>query len=315
MPIKLMIKLSWIANGLVALLLLAVAAVVFLTQTSESLYSQEAKEFPPPKSAGAVKKLSVQDYRSIWQSDVNVQKPPEPIKIVTRPEVNLYEKLLKRCVQIQTIMKDGSAYVRVNNVGQFVEELTAGNRHARTKNWLIKASGHEVAIIKIKKGKGILFKFIGNEKTFKTGGPGKEVWLEHKEAGYGKKSGQASPNSEKDGGKTRMIATNHWNLSRQDGREVLQNYKNYLDELTPEVHYNNKRQPVGVRIRRVASGSKAHRFGLRPNDIISTINGSPFNSLDPNYIRNLLKQHRNRKQIIIALMRHGRRLQLRFDVH
>ena len=154
-------------------------------------------------------------------------------------------------------MKDGSAYVLLNNDAQFIEELTLANRHARTKNWLIKASGHDVAVIKIQKGKGILFKFIGSEKSFKIGSPGKEVWLEHKEAGYEKKSGKASPEPEKNNAKTQIVADNQWVLSPQDSQEISKNYKNYLDELSPEVHYDNNRQPVGIRIRRVANNSKS----------------------------------------------------------
>ena len=73
-----MIKLSWAANGLAALVLLTVVAIVFFTQGSEPLYSQEAKAFFAPKNIGTVKKLTVLDYRAIWQSEVNPPAPEQP---------------------------------------------------------------------------------------------------------------------------------------------------------------------------------------------------------------------------------------------
>ena len=297
-----MIKLCWTGNGILALTLLGVISMIFISPGNEPLLKEEI-DIKASQEGKTETKRTFESYKDIWDVETNVKSAPPPVNV--EPPVDFHRQMLQRHIKIAHIISDGYAWAKVNNVDRFLEKMTEMNKNDIKKNWLIEAGGHQLIVLEIVPGKGIKFRF----KT-----SGKEIWLEDN-APADSKTGQKRPEkAEKERIATRMIGPNHMLVSAEEGERLLQDADRHIEQLAPAVEYDASRNPVGVKLRRVLPNTKAHEYGLRENDVITNLNGSSINSMDPAFVRGLIDRHSRDRQVVVEIMRGGQKVRLIFDV-
>ncbi len=99
-----------------------------------------------------------------------------------------------------------------------------------------------------------------------------------------------------------------------DGRRYLKdNYEKVLKEARTETYKDASGRAAGVRIVSIRSGSVANQFGIRPDDVIVSINGKSVSkrSAAIKIVKDEVNAGRN--QIRVQLLRNGRSIEKQFD--
>jgi hypothetical protein len=303
MPIKLMIKLSWVANCVLVVVLLISIYVIFLggaiapyLKDEIDVNAQELTNDP------ATKPKTLEYYSDIWRTQVNSKSPVVPVEKV--PD-DWHKQLLLRHLKVQSIMSKGFAWVIINGHEHLLEELNEANKNDLKGNWQLDVGGQKVIVLKIQPKKGILVKFENS---------GKEVWLEVSavESKEPKTSGKFPLKKNDVSG--RMLGPNHRLMTAQEGEEILKRSDEYIEQMAPMVEYDSGRRSIGVKIRRVSANSKAYEYGFRENDVVTNVNGAVVESLDPGQIHKLIQKYRREKQIVVEVMRNNQKVRLTFDI-
>lgn len=291
MPIKSMIRLFWIGNALLALLLISALFLIFSNAEIPPLPPLDITQKGQPQQDT---KRTLEYYSDIWDINVNIKQPPT----VAAPQIpsDWHKQLIAKNVKIEQIISNGFALVTISSQSRLLEALSDTNKEDRSKPWEITVSGHKVIVQEIVLGKGIKFKFEQAKK---------EVWLEDKEtkSSDGKSSAQS-----------KMVGPNQWSITREEGTELLKNSDKYIEEMAPVVEYDSNRNPIGIKIRRMQPGYKAYSLGLRENDVINNINGSPLTSLNPDSVKQLIEKHRKDNGIVVNILRNNQKVTLSFDI-
>ena len=288
-----MIRLFWLGNAFLSLLLILALFLIFSHAEVAPMQPLDVNQKGQIKQEA---KRPLEYYSEIWDVNVNIKSPA----VVAAPQIpsDWHQQLLARNIKIEQIISNGFALVSIGGQSRLLEALSETNKEDRSKPWEIKVSGHQLIVQEIVLGKGIRFRFEQAKK---------EVWLEHKE-------NTASDNKGTSQSQTQTPGPNQYSISREEGTELLKNSDKYIEEMAPVLEYDENRNPIGIKLRRINSGSKAHSFGLRENDVISDINGSPLNSLSPDSMRQLIEKHRKDNGIVVKIVRNNQKIILSFDI-
>ena len=88
----------------------------------------------------------------------------------------------------------------------------------------------------------------------------------------------------------------------------------HIEQLAPVVAYNDYKKAIGIKLRRIPKNSTAYTLGLRKNDIVNNINGTPIKSLNPQDIHSIIKKHHRAPRIVVTITRNNRKVKLTFEV-
>lgn len=293
MPLRFWFKLCWSAVAvLTAALLGSIFAVFFVTRPADAVALPDITPTTTPKSTDDEKKR-FEYFTVIWQVDIGKIKektPPPPT------ERNWLQQLVSRQVKINSIPADDFAVVVIGNQEQLIESRKSSNLNDLTPRWKLKLENRDVIVLKIVFNKGVKF---GCDKE--------ETWLEHKDGSRSPKKGtsqqsgsQQQPQMVNDvpGGQEVVVTP-------QQGNEILEHYDEHIQDLSPEAH------PQGIRIRRVTPNSTAYNYGLRADDIVTSINGSPLrlgsDAQIPDLVGRLIRENRRRRTVEIEILRGSRK--------
>lgn len=286
-----MIRLFWLGNAFLSLLL---TLALFLIFSHAEVTPLQNIDVTPKGQTRQDTKRPLDYYSDIWDINVNIKAPA----VVAAPQIpsDWHQQLIARNIKIEQIISNGFALVTIGGQSRLLESLNEGNKEDRSRPWEIKVSGHQVIVQDIVFGKGIQFRFEQAKK---------EVWLEHKDTKTSDSKGSSQ---------AKVLGENQYSITREEGTDLLKNSDKHIEELAPVLEYDENRNPIGVKLRRVNADSKAYNFGLRENDIINDINGSPLTSLTPESVRQLIEKHRKDNGVVVKIIRNNQKITLSFDI-
>ncbi len=298
MPLKSILRLLWISN-LVFLAIIGLL-VFFVAWNIRNMPTLAAIDITPRQKLMVSSKFSLDHYRDIWEARILIDAPKTVIDEGPKVPADWHRELVQRSVKIEQILTTGYAFVSINNQDPvLLEALNPSNKIDRTRPWEVKLQGNKLTALEIVPGKGIRFRFDAGNK---------EVWLEDRNP-------RLTQPGKSEEFKSQQIAPNHWAVTSQDGTQLLQNGEQHLQALQPALEYDTEGNAIGIRIRGdISQSSDLFKYGLRKDDIVKSVNGSPLNSDQYEYFRQLVQTHRTSKKIEIELLRGQSTIKLTFDV-
>lgn len=304
-----MIRIFWFGNALLFLLL--VLSVVLTFSKSEAT-PVKLSEIPNAPQSTQETKQPLEYYSDIWNVTLNTNPPAAPPTKPTVPS-DWHKQLLEKNVKIKQVLSNGYALIMFSNQEKLLEARTEVNKNDASKPWELTISGNKVIVLSIVPGKGICFQFPDK----------KEVWLSHKDPTNSQVTPSTNPSSINEPTDTSapslppaesLAETGQWEITSEEGTELLKGSDTEIEAMAPQVELDQNGNPIGIKLRRVGESSKAFRYGLRENDIIKSINGSPTNALSPEAIRRLIDSHKKDKHIVVNIMRNNAPTTIRFNV-
>ena len=305
MSIRFWVKACWMS----CLLVFCLTGASFVMKLKVNV-----EEYPVPKkpNSGLSKKKRKQlaDYSPIWESDINIKRKKiiyQPVKV--HKAKNWFESLLKNNITYMEIKAHGYALIRLRyrRKPQLIESQETANKSDRIKRWILTLSGRQITVAKIVPGKGILFQINKEsawiyENSYNFRAKNKFAWRV-KMRGSNSKGYNRIPRGD----------SNYKAISKKDIKDLRDNYDSYYTDLAPKLktEYGN---PVGIELRNISS--KASKYGLRKNDIISRINGKKLRSDKISFLKRLLRRKKGerKKQVEIELIRNGRKVYLTYEL-
>lgn len=279
-----MIKICWLMS--IVMLSLSLGSIF----TSKSLPNQDLSFLDQKEEVSTQKavKITQYHYSVIWQTNINTKAPAIRVTTPNKP-IKILERIVEQGVQNLKILSDDFATATISGRDRLIEAKSKRNENARLKRWEITLQGHKVSVIKIDPENGVTFQL--NDETYLKKATNTRVVR-------AKKSTENLT--------AKKLGENRWQMSKQQGKKLIQNYDELVRELAPvEV-------PQGLKIRRVLPGSDAHNFGLRENDVVSGVNGRRVYSL--NEIPRLIRRYKRKKNLKIELIRNSQKVTLSFQV-
>ena len=291
MPVKLTIKLLWICN--IVLTLATILVVLFVFSNYDTADAIELPNITPRGKKIQNDDRPLEYYSYIWEENINIKAPSTPR--ITTPK-DWHRQLLQRSLKIKQIVCNGFAIVEINRKTKLIESLSEANKNDRTKPWEVYLGGNAITVTEIILGKGITFKFQS----------GKEVFIKHTSPDVADLKNSDKP--------IRKVMENHWIVTAKEGTRILRKSDKHIEQLAPVVAYNDYRKAIGIKLRRIPENSTAYTLGLRKNDIVNNINGTPLKSLNPQDIHRIIKKHHKAPRIVVTITRNNRKEKLTFEV-
>ncbi len=284
MPVKQIKNILWASSSVMGLALFwAIFSLFFSTQPQgKELTLPEIPEAPiyPPIKGG-----NMGYYSSIWKARVNTDPPVVKYEEVKEPDFLLR---LKQGIKVIEVMSERSALLEYNR-----KNTTFG------KGDPIQVGSLNVVMIELVPGEKIKFQDTQSKA---------EAWLE-KEDLRNKENVRREEATQ-----VQKVGENQWAISQKEGKELFQNYDQFVQELGLKLHRRSDGSVLGVRVRQITEESKAYQYGFRKDDIIGLVNKAPLDDFSPQKIQELSQSFKGSDEIAITLLRNRKKVTLKFKI-
>lgn len=297
MPLKSWIKFCW---SISLILSIAIGVSLFPLFFTDSFRSGELKidfdDTPPSNSEEKPQKHG--DFVSIWKANINVDRQmvttSVPLSVpIKKPSI---QQIVESNIAIKNIFNEQRALIIIKGEDVPITVVPLNPKTVPGINnawkWDLDLGTQRVLVTKLIPQQGIEFSSLDRKE---------KAWLRF--SGIIPKDIK-SHNTDKDSESQNNPASNktdkdapNYVISSEEAEQLANSYNEIVTELSPEPSTD----PPGLEIRRVIANSKAYNYGLRTNDIISTVNGKSIRTTSQ--IEEMLHQNQKQNRVVVVILR------------